>query len=344
MQSYGIKYMGSKRRLLSTLTPVIMNLKPRTALDVFTGTTRVAQALRHEGVRVTTSDLTEYSRVFSEAWVTGHHRDAIMDKLEESFQNIKPASFPGWFTKTYCDVKGVKGGVVRFMTPENGMLVDAIADNIAMLNRQGYITGDERSLLTASLIIAMDKVDNTVGVHQAYLKKWCTRSLNPLQFKLLRQRKQGPRGTHLTGDVLKMQLPSADVAYIDPPYTGAAYGSNYHIWESMARWDKPKVDLRTNRRVDLCKGKAVTDWNRRDTTPDAFRCLLGKLDVGHVVISYGGSSLISLEELKSIVDESHDIEAVHALTVKENIMSKIGGNKRSQSNRVEYTLVARTRS
>ena len=112
----------------------------------------------------------------------------------------------------------------------------------------------------------------------------------------------------------------------------------------MAKWDKPEVDLKTNRRIDLCNGKAMTAWNRKKSTPDAFRKLLSKLDVGHIVLSYGDNSLISLEELKDIVSETHDIQQVHELEMNENIMSKIGGPNRQLAKRVECTLVARTRS
>jgi len=188
------------------------------------------------GVKVTTSDISDYSRVFSEAWVTGRHRIMHVDIM---LQHIINSEADGWFTKTYCDVPGVKGGVVRFMTPENGRKVDGIRDAIDNLHSKGVFTDDEKSLLVASLMIAMDKVDNTVGVHQAYLKHWCDRAKNDLNFKVLRAHTGGPTGNHVTGNVLDVALPSADIAYIDPPYTIAAYGSNYHIWESMAKWDKP---------------------------------------------------------------------------------------------------------
>jgi len=93
----------------------------------------------------------------------------------------------------------------------------------------------------------------------------------------------------------------------------------------------------------LCKGRARTAWNKKKTAPDAFRQLFNRLDVGHIVLSYGGNSLISLEEVTDIVSETYDIENILEIEMNENIMSKIGGPDRKQTKRVECTVVARSR-
>src|SRR5512142_1837349 len=64
-----IKYLGSKRRLVGALTEIHRICGARRALDLFTGTTRVAQAFRGEGSIVTAVDSTLYASVFAETYV-----------------------------------------------------------------------------------------------------------------------------------------------------------------------------------------------------------------------------------------------------------------------------------
>ncbi len=53
--TYGIRYLGSKNKILPLITEVINDLEKddNKVIDVFTGTTRVAQALKKEGYEVT---------------------------------------------------------------------------------------------------------------------------------------------------------------------------------------------------------------------------------------------------------------------------------------------------
>lgn len=65
-----IKYIGSKRRLVPVLGDLFNKSGARTALDLFTGTTRVAQEFKRRGGLVTAVDLARYSKVFADCWIT----------------------------------------------------------------------------------------------------------------------------------------------------------------------------------------------------------------------------------------------------------------------------------
>src|SRR5439155_276718 len=80
---------------------------------------------------------------------------------------------PGWFTDTYC----VRS---RYLKPENGARVDAIRSRIAALALEPEL----EAIAITSLIEAADRVDSTVGVQMAYLKRWATRAQNPLRLRL----------------------------------------------------------------------------------------------------------------------------------------------------------------
>ena len=60
-----IKYIGSKRRLVPALRAIAETIAARDVLDLFTGTTRVAQAFRAAGARVTAVDRARYAEMFA---------------------------------------------------------------------------------------------------------------------------------------------------------------------------------------------------------------------------------------------------------------------------------------
>ena len=120
-----IKYLGSKRRLIPVLTELFQLSGARTALDLFTGTTRVAQAFKLHGGEVTAVDTARYSEVFGRTWIEtdadSFDHAALTEALAEL--NALPGT-PGYVTDTFCVQS-------RFIQPHNGDRIDAIRDVIA---------------------------------------------------------------------------------------------------------------------------------------------------------------------------------------------------------------------
>jgi len=333
MTTYGVKYIGSKGALIEHITGfVAQNLPvgtPTTLLDVFTGTTRVAQAFRATGWTVCSSDLSWASEAYAHAFVmrtaeSGQRIPELLDQL----RRMTPK--PDWITKTYCDVITEQGaGVVKMWKPANGAKADAIREQIAAWETTGHITKHEAMILVACLIFALDKVDSSVGVQQAYLKQWAARSSNALDLQDL-PFPEGPAGTHIVGDSLLNVYPESSVAYVDPPYSAHSYATYYHIWDSITRWDKPAVGLKTNRRMDRVSGSEGFDdamtsqWNSKRTALNAFMQLVDRLPVRYVVISYNDESIVPLEQLTTALKGKYPQIVVKSIPYKRNIMCQIG--------------------
>lgn len=330
--THGVKLIGSKRKLTDYIKNMIASEcgQINTAIDVFTGTTRVAQALRSENISVTTSDLSWASEAYAQTFVhNGDNRH--LAPLIAQLNNITPEA--DWLTKYYCDVLSSdgKGGIVKVWQERNGMKADAIRNHIETLSIEPW----EKMTLITSLIFALDKVDNTVGLQQAYLKEWCTRSHNELVLTLpalIWNPDTEPTpvtGQHFVGDALKIQYPSADLAYLDPPYSPHSYSTYYHIWDSIVRWDKPGVDLKTNRREDRCARNDKYDntnesaWNRKAQALKAFDDLILRLDTKYVLVSYSSDSLVPIQDLIALC-ETHGKVTVERIDYKRHIMCKIG--------------------
>ena len=60
---------------------------------------------------------------------------------------------------------------------------------------------------------------------------------------------------------LVRELPPVDIAYLDPPYNQHQYGSNYHILNTIALWDRIPAPLALNARGELLEKAAIRkDW------------------------------------------------------------------------------------
>ena len=328
MATYGVKYIGSKASLVPFIVKTVEDSlsDARSAIDVFTGTTRVAQAFKEKGITVTTSDLSWASKAYSNTWIgnegTNAHlaeRLAILNGLEGS---------AGWITKNYCDVLGAQNGVVRVWQAKNGKKADAAREQIKAWLDAGEIQQWESDTLVTALILALDKVDNTVGVQQAYLKEWCTRSYKDININMPIVA-AGPKGRHIEGDCLTIDYPQADFAYLDPPYSSHSYATYYHIWDSIAEWDKPVVGLKTNRRVDRISGHESYDstmlsgWNSKKSALNSFEKLIQRLPVKHVLVSYNNESLVPIESLVKIF-KKYPSCIIQEIDYKRNIMCQIG--------------------
>jgi adenine-specific DNA-methyltransferase len=351
METSGIKYIGSKFNLLEPIINLAKSYIPITPgktpsmIDVFTGTTRVAQAFRQAGWETQTSDLSWASETYAETFLQ-MNKNTHLEPLIETLNKTKPKT--GWLTKNYCDARSEKGNnVVRVWQPKNGQKADAIRDAIEIIKLNGKkLSKQEKSTLVSALIFGLDKVDNTVGIQQAYLKKWCSRSYNDLPLKLptVITIQNPPKSKHYVGNCLSIKYEPADLAYIDPPYSSHTYFSYYHIWDSIARWDKPEVGLKTNRRIDRVTSADEYDeemsspWNSKIHALEAFNKLFTRLPVKYLLVSYSNESLVPINDLIALA-RKHGKILVQEIDYRRNIMSQIGNGEVGGKYNKEYLIL-----
>lgn len=335
-----IKYLGSKRTLVPVLGDLAVAAGARTALDLFTGTTRVAQELKVRGLAVTASDLATYSAVLSDCYVAtdattvdGAALDTALAKLD-----ALPGE-PGYFTETFCER-------ARFFQPRNGARVDAIRDAIEV----DHPPGDPlRPVLLTALMLAADRVDSTTGVQMAYLKEWAPRALREL--RLERPALLAGPGATIHGDARRVvdEVAPVDLAYVDPPYNQHRYYTNYHIWETLIRWDAPEHYGVACKRVDSRDDRTRSVFNGRRTMPAATADLLRRVRAEVVVVSYNDEAWISADEMTAMLREAgHDEVRLLAFDRKRYVGALIGihnaaGQRVGEVGRrrnVEYLFVA----
>ena len=287
-----IKYLGSKRLLLDLIGEAVGRVAPGpTVLDLFSGTSRVGHALKRRGFRVVANDHNAYAHTLARCYVETDLSDVEDDARRLIAEFNRLPGRPGYFTETFCERS-------RFFQPKNGARIDAIREAIAA---QG-MRSDLEAVLLVSLMEAADRVDSTTGVQMAYLKQWAPRAFNDLELRMpdVLPRPEAGRGAALCLDALDAaRRTPADVAYVDPPYNQHSYLGNYHVWESLVRWDKPDVYGIACKRADCRERRSA--FNSRPRFDTAIQDLLAAIQAPVVVVSFSNEGWLAREELEAML-------------------------------------------
>jgi adenine-specific DNA-methyltransferase len=320
-----IKYIGSKRRLVPVLSRICQASGARTALDLFTGTTRVAQAFKAQGVHVTAVDSARYAHTFARTYIEtdAATTDAPALQAAVAHLNALPGK-PGYVTETFSHQ-------ARYFQPHNAARIDAVRDAID----SEYAGSPLFPLLLTSLIEAADRVDSTTGVQMAYVKQWAPRSAKPLELRV--PELLPGSGRAIRGDAVALTTSPAtatatasaaaasasasaaasatdagsatatdaglghfDLAYLDPPYNQHRYFTNYHVWETLVAWDAPEAYGVARKRLDARDPSTHSAFNSKRTMPAALASVVQSVDCDLLVLSYNNESWLGLEELEAI--------------------------------------------
>lgn len=309
-----IKYLGSKRALVGFLGSLCRTCGARSALDLFTGTTRVAQEFCRSGAFVTAVDTASYAEVFAQCYV---ELDADrVDRAEIAEALARLQALPdrrGYVTEVFCER-------ARYFHPANGVRIDAIRQGIDDLYGDSWL----RPVLLTSLLEAADAVDSTVGLQMAYLKQWAPRAQRPLRLSVPTLVPGTGRAVRGDAAVLAAGLPPVDLAYLDPPYNQHRYFTNYHVWETLVRWDEPGFYGVACKRADAREHHTKSVFNSRRTMPDALDALIRTVRADVVVVSFNNEGFVPLSWLLASCERRGQPVAVWAFDSRRHVGSRIG--------------------
>ena len=305
-----IKYLGSKRRLIEHIVDRVESCAGvRSVLDLFSGTSRVGHALKGRGLRVHANDHNAYAHVLGRCYVAVDARRWREPAARLITELDRVRGRAGWFTETYC----VRS---RYLQPANGARVDAIRARIARLALEPEL----EAVALTSLMEAADRVDSTVGLQMAYLKSWAARSHQPLRLGLP-ELLEGKGSASCLDAAAAAGAFEADLAYLDPPYNQHSYLGNYHVWESLVRWDRPEVYGVAMKREDVRTRPSA--FNRRGQHAGALREVLDRLRARYLVVSFSDEGFLALDEVRAMLAERGRVREA-AVIQPRHIGHKIG--------------------
>ncbi|MFO7674595.1 MAG: DNA adenine methylase [Lutibacter sp.] len=291
-----MNYIGSKHKLSSFLKDAIINtvgsdLSNLVFCDLFAGTGSVGRTFKPLVKQVIANDVEFYSYVLNRNYI-GNHESLMYEKHLSFLNNLKESE--GFVFHNYSE-NGKEGRL--YFSAENGRKIDAIRQQIEIWKSIGEITEDEYYFLLTSLIESADKVANTASVYGAYLKQLKKSAqkeliLKPALFTLNSNKHQV---FNADSNALIKEI-KGDILYLDPPYNERQYGSNYHLLNTIAKYDsfepQGKTGLRNYYRSDYCKKNEVKN---------SFEELIKNANFKHIFLSYNNEGLMTEDEVKSVM-------------------------------------------
>lgn len=314
-----MNYIGSKLSLLEFLEESINKVVDKncdTFCDLFAGTGIVGRHFKKKGYQIVANDIQYYSYVLNRHYI-GNHKELKFTRLMKvipALRRVVSKDRKNFVCGYLSNLKGVQGFIYRnyclggtkkkkeprqYFSDENGMRCDAIRQKIENWKEQNLISDDEYYFLITSLIESIDKYANTASVYGAFLKKLKKTALKSFIVKPAELILNDHNHTVFSEDVnVVSEKVNGDILYLDPPYNHRQYATNYHLLETIAKYDNPKIHGKTGLR-DYGKQKSL--YCSRTQVKKAFKDLILKANAKYIFLSYNNEGLMTLEDIKEIM-------------------------------------------
>ena len=291
-----MNYIGSKYKLSDFISSSVKSivgddLSDKIFCDLFAGTGVVGRNFKKEVKKVISNDMEFYSYVLNKNYIENHEfldNEIYIKELNETNGE------EGFIFNEYSE----NGKANRlYFSEHNGKKIDAIRTKIELWKTEKKISSALYYFLLASLIESADKVANTASVYGAFLKKIKKTAqkeliLEPAIFEI----NSHSHEVYNEDSNLLIKKIEGDILYLDPPYNAREYGANYHLLNTIAKYDnftpKGKTGLRDYSKSAFCKKKEVEK---------SFDDLIKNANFKYIFLSYNNEGIMSSETIKKIL-------------------------------------------
>ena len=316
-----IPYIGNKRKLLPLIGQAIDASGLRAGgsfVDLFSGSGVVARFAKAQGLRTIANDWEPYSERINRCYIAGNAPPRFNDRsyaeMIAHLNALPPVQ--GWVTDHLCpddDDAYVIDHDRLFYMRKNGMRIDAIREELERLRAAGRLDDAQFACLLAPLLYQSCYTSNTSGLFKGFHAGWGG-SNGTARYRICGDLKLEPAAfcdNGLANEVTRLDAQtfgrehggSYDFVYVDPPYNQHPYGSNYHVLNSIALWDKPSLTRKIGGRGD--KSAIRLDWrterrslyNSARHAAQAFATLIDGIAARSIAISYSTDGNIPLLDL-----------------------------------------------
>jgi adenine-specific DNA-methyltransferase len=291
-----VNYIGSKYKLSDFISSSVKSivgddLSDKIFCDLFAGTGVVGRNFKKEVKKVISNDMEFYSYVLNKNYIENHEfldNEIYIKELNETNGE------EGFIFNEYSE----NGKANRlYFSEHNGKKIDAIRTKIELWKTEKKISSALYYFLLASLIESADKVANTASVYGAFLKKIKKTAqkeliLEPAIFEI----NSHSHEVYNEDSNLLIKKIEGDILYLDPPYNAREYGANYHLLNTIAKYDnftpKGKTGLRDYSKSAFCKKKEVEK---------SFDDLIKNANFKYIFLSYNNEGIMPSETIKKIL-------------------------------------------
>ncbi len=316
-----MRFIGSKANLLKNIDMVISeNATGNETMfcDIFSGTGAVARYFKPK-YEVHSNDVLHFSYVIQKATIENNEiptfsklkNIGITDPfkfLEETQIQLYNYNDDNYFiTKNYTPHDDCER---MYLSNKNAVRIDFIRNTIEAWKNENLLNELEYYYLLAGLIEGVPSVSNITGTYGAYLKYWDKRTFKDLEMARLDvvDNKRDNKSYNKDANKLIEEL-SGDILYLDPPYNTRQYAPNYHLLETISKYDHPEIHGVTGMRpYDNLK----SPFCMKSEVSNAFEDLISKANFGNIVMSYSTDGLMTFDEIERIL-KRHGIEETYKM-------------------------------
>lgn len=305
-----MNYIGSKYSLINFLKSSVaktleLNGETRSPsdmvfADLFAGTGVVSAAFMQDGYSIIANDVQYFSYVMTKHVIenSGNLDEVRCMQLIDELNNVQGVE--GFIYKNYC-YEGTEGQEFRrmYFTEHNAKKCDGIRLAIEDMRSKNEIDDNEYFFLLGSLINSMDKYANTASVYGAYLKQIKKSAQNEMKLTALPITDTKVQCQIYNDDISELvKHVSGDILYLDPPYNARQYCTNYHLLETIARYDNPVIYGKTGLR-EYADQKSV--FCIKSQVEKAFAELIKNAQFKYIFLSYNNEGLMSGDAIERIM-------------------------------------------
>lgn len=296
------RYVGNKFKLMSWISELLLSNCPEchSFFDVFAGTGTVSKCVLGQYDEIILNDFLFSNQVIYNAFFSNEKFDDEKVKIiAQQYKSLDKESLTdNYVSEQYGD---------KFFSLLDARAIGFVREDIQQKKEQGIINDKESSILLASLLYSLDRIANTCGHYDAYIKGKSIR--DEFSFELIKPLNTFGKSISIYREDSNqlVRSVSADIAFIDPPYNSRQYSRFYHVLENITKWEKPKLygvamKPREENMSEYC----------RATAPQVFSDLIVNLKAKYIVVTYNNTynskssssqNKISLEEIKQILDK-----------------------------------------
>ncbi|MCX2683375.1 DNA adenine methylase [Campylobacter sp. MIT 21-1685] len=325
-----MRFIGNKEALSAKIYALlqkhqVMNhTNNQIFFDMFAGSASIGRFFKAKGLQVYSCDMLYFSFCLQRAYLQNNQIPTFegLSNIIESSQ-ILPHSLFSNETSPYQKVlsflntlPSTKGFIFHNYAPSgsknlpqprmyfsdtNAGKIDSIRAQIETWRQKQVISENEYFILLATLIESVSLFANVAGVYAAFCKSWDKRALKDFKLKEIEILCSNKEHFCFCGDsleVLNNFTQTFDILYLDPPYNHRQYAPNYHLIETIAKYDNPKI-----------KGVAgLREWQHQKSTFCNAKTALASLEqiasskkYKTLVLSYNSEGIMQKEEINAIL-------------------------------------------
>lgn len=287
-----MRYMGNKTKLLEYIDKEVSSISNvETFFDVFAGTGVVGDYFKNK-YEIVSNDMMFYSFCLNKAKLSNKVNISKMIKIVNSWNEEVP-SCEGIIFNNFQPTKSER----MYFSEYNAKVIDGVRIEIEELRRNKKINSDERLFLIAILLESVSKVSNVAGVYGAFLRKWDQRALKKIRFDipkeyLIRPTKKNIVLNDKSENVIREI--KCDVAYLDPPYTTTQYASQYHLLETIAKYDAQEFSGISGKRN---YEEQKSDFSIKRKALVALNDMIRDIDSRYIILSYNSNGILSDKQI-----------------------------------------------